>query len=52
MIPIDDHEYPAGKKVSDEELAQVNLTRCDFHGEWNYTISPRQRHLSLQSLSC
>ncbi len=44
---VDDHEYPAGKKVSDEELAQVNLTRCEFHGEWNYTISPRQSHFNL-----
>jgi hypothetical protein len=26
--------------VSDAELAQVNIERDDFHGEWNYTISP------------
>jgi hypothetical protein len=33
--------------VSDEEIAQVNLAQDAFHGEWNYTISPRQRQLSL-----
>ena len=38
-----DHEsYPTKVKVSDEELAQVNLTRHDFHGEWNYTIAPHR----------
>jgi hypothetical protein len=30
-----------GVKVSDEELAKVKLTKDRFHGEWNYTISPR-----------
>jgi hypothetical protein len=28
-------------------LAEVNLTRAEFHGEWNYTISPRQQKLKL-----
>ncbi|MGO9200978.1 MAG: ISAzo13 family transposase [Limisphaerales bacterium] len=44
---VDDRRYPAGEKVTDEELAQVNLTRSEFHGEWNYTISPRQRQFKL-----
>jgi transposase len=44
---LDDRQYPAGEKVSDEELAEVNLTRAEFHGEWNYTISPRQQKLKL-----
>jgi hypothetical protein len=44
---VDDRQYPAGEKVTDEELAQVNLTRAEFHGEWNYTISPKQRQLKL-----
>ena len=34
--------YPAGIKVSDAEMEAINLTRHDFHGEWNYTISPNQ----------
>jgi len=37
---LDPSDYPKGIKVSDEELAQVNLKRHDFHGDWNYTILP------------
>jgi len=37
---LDTQLYPKGVKVSDAELAQVNIERDDFHGEWNYTISP------------
>jgi transposase len=37
---LDENEYPKGIKITDEELARVNII-CDvFHGEWNYTISP------------
>ena len=39
---IDPNSYPAGIKVADAELASINLQRHDFHGEWNYTISPRR----------
>jgi hypothetical protein len=35
---LDSNSYPKGIKVSDRELKTVNLTRDDFHGEWNYTI--------------
>jgi hypothetical protein len=38
---------PAGQKVSDEEMAQINLTTESFHGEWNYTIVPRQQQPKL-----
>jgi hypothetical protein len=37
---IDTNLYPKGVTVSDEEMAAINLTHDDFHGEWNYTISP------------
>jgi hypothetical protein len=37
---IDDREYEKGVKVSDEQLANVNITRDTFHGDWNYTITP------------
>jgi hypothetical protein len=23
-------------------MATINITRADFHGDWNYTISPAQ----------
>ena len=42
---LDPNTYPAGIKVSDAELEAVNLTRHDFHGEWNYT---RHRRKSAQ----
>ncbi len=38
---LDEGRYERGIKVSDAELAAVNLTRDEFHGEWNYTIKPR-----------
>jgi hypothetical protein len=38
---LDLNLYPTGIKVSDAELEAVNLTRHAFHGEWNYTISPK-----------
>jgi len=39
---LDISDYPTGIKVTDEELAAVKLKRAKFHGEWNYTISPRK----------
>lgn len=38
---LDENRYDAGIKVTDAELAAVNLTRDDFHGEWNYRVGPR-----------
>lgn len=37
---LDRRKYPTGKKVTDEEIKQVNLKRNTFHGEWNYIIHP------------
>ncbi len=37
----DSQTYPTGLKVTDEELAALNLFRDAFHGEWNYTIKPQ-----------
>ena len=37
---LDANAYPAGRKVSDAELAAVRLHRDAFHGEWNYTLLP------------
>ena len=38
---LDPDLYPKGIKVSDAEMASLNITRDTFHPEWNYTISPR-----------
>ena len=40
---IDGNLYPKGVTVTDAEIAAINITRNDFHGDWNYTISPRQQ---------
>jgi len=40
---LDENAYEKGIKVSDAELAAVNLTRDAFHGEWNYSITPTRR---------
>jgi hypothetical protein len=37
---LDDGLYPTGIKVSDEQLAAVNLMPDSFHGDWNYRIEP------------
>jgi hypothetical protein len=42
---------PKGITVTDDELAAVNITRCDFHGEWNYAIAPRATKSLKLSLS-
>jgi len=38
---IDDAFYSTGIKIPDEEMANLAITRDDFHGEWNYKIRPR-----------
>ena len=37
---LDSNLYPKGQKVSDDELEGLKLTKAEFHGEWNYKISP------------
>jgi len=39
---LDENQYETGIKVTDEEFEAVRLKKDKFHGEWNYTISPRQ----------
>jgi Rhodopirellula transposase DDE domain len=41
---LDPGQYPTKVKVSDDELATVQLTPHAFHGEWNYTVTPRSTH--------
>ncbi len=37
---LDTNIYPKAIKVSDNEMNNINIQRNEFHGEWNYTISP------------
>jgi hypothetical protein len=40
---LDTERYASGIKVSNRELEAVRITRDEFHGEWNYSISPRTK---------
>jgi hypothetical protein len=40
---LDTGTYPAGVKISDREIAEINLRRDKFHGDWNYTLHPRRQ---------
>jgi hypothetical protein len=40
---IDQSRYPKGIKVTDAEMATLNIQRNAFQGDWNYTICPRQQ---------
>ena len=37
---LDSNLYPKGIKVTDEEFASIRISRDEFHGEWNYLITP------------
>jgi hypothetical protein len=39
---LDTNRYPTKTKVTDEQLGRLRLKRHEFHGEWNYTLSPRK----------
>ena len=39
---LDENAYEKGIKVTDAEMAKLNISQADFHGEWNYTFQPRK----------
>jgi len=43
---LDESVYPKGTIVSDQEMADLNITRDPFHGEWNCSILsfPKVQH--------
>jgi hypothetical protein len=38
---LDTDTYDTGVKVSDRQMEALPLTRHDWHGDWNYTLHPR-----------
>lgn len=38
---LDENTYQKGRKVTDKEMATINIKGHAFHPDWNYTISPR-----------
>jgi hypothetical protein len=39
---LDAASYPAGTKVSDQEMAKLRIETSAFHGEWNYSLRPKE----------
>lgn len=39
----DINTYRTGIKITDREMAKLNITRDAFHGDWNYTIKPQSQ---------
>ncbi len=37
---LDEQVYEKGRKIRDDELTAIKMTRAVFHGEWNYFIYP------------
>jgi hypothetical protein len=40
---LDQRTYPAGLTVRDAEMETLHLRAEAFHGEWNYSLLPRQQ---------
>jgi len=40
---LDTTTYETGRVVTNKEFAALALTREAFHGEWNYTLTPRDK---------
>ena len=38
---LDYQKYAKGIKVTDSEMNSLSIEHADFHGEWNYVISPQ-----------
>ena len=39
---LDRGTYPTGIRITDAELASLNLKPANFHGEWNYAVLPKK----------
>jgi transposase len=37
---LDDHNYPTGVRISDADMQALPLHRHEWHGEWNYSLTP------------
>jgi len=40
---LDRGKYPTGIKITDTELASLNLKLDKFHGDWNYSVLPTKK---------
>ena len=44
MSTLDERTYEKGIKVSDAEMATINLVTNEFQGKWNYSILPHSKN--------
>ena len=40
---VDGNDYPKGRKITNAEMASIQIKRNAFHGDWNYEILPRRK---------
>ena len=40
---LDRGRYAEGERVTDDQMAKINVQRHRVHGDWNYTIHPQSR---------
>jgi hypothetical protein len=45
----DINSYQTGIKITDRQMAELNILRDDFHGDWNYIIKPQPRRSTVIS---
>jgi transposase len=38
---LNEHSYPTGREVTDQQMESLLIKPDKFHGEWNYTLVPR-----------
>lgn len=41
LSEMDNKTYVKGIRINNRQMASLNITKSEFHPEWNYTISPR-----------
>lgn len=39
---LDEKPYETGTRITEDQMKGIAITRCDFHGEWNYLLSPHR----------
>jgi transposase len=41
LSELNEHSYPTGREVTEQQMQSLSIKRDKFHGEWNYTLVPR-----------
>ena len=39
---LDRRKYTVGRKITEDQMASINIAPLRFHGEWNYVIHPHK----------